>query len=57
MSGIAPSAISGLRIPVHELLSTEALKGISDAANSVITATDYTGEYFSMSVVADKIPL
>ena len=56
MSVIAPLALSVLKIPVHELLSTEALKGITDAANSVDAATDYAGEYFNMSV-ASKIPL
>ena len=47
MSEIAPLALSVLRIPVHEILSTEGLKGIIDAANSVNTATDYAGEYFT----------
>ena len=44
MSVIAPLALSVLRIPVPELLSTEALKGIIDAAISIEAATDYTGE-------------
>ena len=56
MSVITPLAISVLKILVHELLPTEALNWITDAANSVDAATDYAGEYFNMSV-ASKIPL
>ena len=52
MSVIASQALSVVRIPVHELLSAEALKGIEDAAVSVDTATDYTGEYFNMSIAS-----
>ena len=55
MSVIAPVTLSVLRIPVHELLSTEAFKWRTDAANSVDAATDYAGEYFNMSV-ARNIP-
>ena len=55
MSVIAPSALSVVRIPVHELLSTEALKGITDAANSIDAARNYEGEYFNMSVASKVI--
>ena len=54
---MSTSTVTGVvRLPVYELLPTEALKGLEDAATATTVSTDEAGDYFNM-VVARKVPV
>ena len=43
-------------MPVYQLLSTEALKGLEDAAVATTASSDEAGDYYNMAV-ATKVPV
>ena len=51
-----PTRSGVVRLPVYQLLSTEALKGLEDAAVATTASSDEAGDYFNMAV-ATKVPV